>query len=99
MGIKTSDNTFKIPEGKKLKDAKLYCSKHGECTDKSFFLSYIIPPEKEGELPLKRNFIYCKACICDLLEDLRNQGKIGTINAVPIFEDIEKEVKDNSDDN
>lgn len=96
MAIKES-NPIKIPEGKVLASAKIYCQKHGEITDKSFFLSYIIDEIKDGKTePMKHNHVYCTACICEYLESLKEKGVLAEVGIIPIFKDkqeFEEELK------
>ena len=84
---------FKIPEGMRLKDTKLFCKKHGEITDKSFFLSYILQPsaDSEDKRPKKRNHVFCTACLCEYLESLKESGVLAEIGIVPVFEKIKED--------
>ena len=79
-----ASNGIQVPEGKVLSSAKIICKKHGEITDKSFFLSYIT---NEDDKQIKHNHIYCTACICELLESLKKDGKMAEVGVIPVFTD------------
>lgn len=81
--------TFEIPEGKELKDFKIYCSKHGIINDAAVAFSYSTTNDKTGIIE-KRNCIYCIACLNEYLAKLQDKGELGLIGAVPILGDKAK---------
>ena len=87
-------NSFTIPEGKRLKDFKIYCKKHGDITKSASFFNYTTT--SEGKKTVHRA-VFCIPCICEYLVKLQSEGQLAEIAAVPIIEDIpkgEKEIKD-----
>jgi hypothetical protein len=98
MAIKEK-NILEIPEGKVLTSAKIYCERHGEITDKSFFLSYVTDDRDANNNIIKNthNHLYCTACLCEYLESLKKNGTLAEIKISPVFrdkEEVEKEMKE-----
>lgn len=84
---KVDNNSFVIPEGKKLKEMKIFCKKHGDITKCSSYFNYTT--NTEGETSVHRA-IFCIPCICEYLVKLQSQGELAELAAVPIIEDIEE---------
>lgn len=87
MAIKEKKDlsSFTIPEGKRLKDFKIYCKKHGEITKSASFFNYTTTAE--GKKSVHRA-VFCIPCICEYLVKLQSEGELAEIAAVPIIEDI-----------
>ena len=87
-------NSFTIPEGKRLKDFKIFCKKHGDITKSASFFNYTTTAD--GKKSVHRA-VFCIPCICEYLVKLQSEGQLAEIAAVPIIEDIpegETEVAD-----
>ena len=71
----------KIPEGTEVIGEKVLCSKHGDVTGSLTTFKYLKVEENEKhEKSIQPyNAIFCTQCICDLLFDLQEQGKIGSL--------------------
>ena len=70
-----------IPEGTEVIGEKVLCSKHGDVTGSLTTFRYLKVEENEKhEKSIQPyNAIFCTQCICDLLFDLQEQGKIGSL--------------------
>lgn len=70
-----------IPEGTEVIGEKVLCSKHGDVTGSLTTFKYLKVEENEKhEKSIQPyNAIFCTQCICDLLFDLQEQGKIGSL--------------------
>lgn len=76
----TSEN-FEIPEGTEVIGEKVLCSKHGDVTGSLTKLQYLKVEENENHEKSIQPYtaIFCTQCICDLLFELQDQGKIGSL--------------------
>lgn len=84
-----AEKPYEIPEGKVLKDVKVYCKKHGDITKSASFFSYETK-KPDGTVDQKRA-IFCIPCICEYLTELQKEGKLAEHALVPIYEDEKKE--------
>ena len=92
-----AEKPYEIPEGKVLKDVKVYCKKHGDITKSASFFSYETK-KPDGTIDQKKA-IFCIPCICEYLTELQKEGKLAEHALVPIYEDApekKEESKENS---
>lgn len=77
----TTTQEPEIPEGTEVIGEKVLCSKHGDVTGSLTTFRYLKVEENEKhEKSIQPyNAIFCTQCICDLLFDLQEQGKIGSL--------------------
>ena len=71
----------KIPEGTEVIGEKVLCSKHGDVTRSLTTFKYLKVEENEKHEKSIQPYtaVFCTQCICDLLFDLQEQGKIGSL--------------------
>lgn len=71
-----------IPEGTEVIGEKVLCSKHGDVTGSLTTFKYLKVEENEKHEKSIQPYsaIFCTQCICDLLFDLQEQNKIGSLH-------------------
>ena len=72
---------FEIPEGTEVIGEKVICSKHGDVTGSLTKYQYLkVDEDKDHKKVIQPyNIVFCTQCICDMLFELQDQGKIGTL--------------------
>ena len=80
QNVQTSEN-FEIPEGTEVIGEKVLCSKHGDVTGSLTKFQFLKVEETEDKKKSVQPYtaIFCTQCICDILFDLQDQGKIGSL--------------------
>lgn len=76
------------PENLEVDSFRISCSKHKDVTNATVNLNFA-SKTPEGTIK-EHHYIYCLACINELLSEFQKDGKIGKISITPIYKKAEK---------
>src|SRR5574344_119958 len=75
--ITNKDLEKSIPDGMEVVGEKVLCEKHGDVTQSSIRLPYMV--YEDGKPILYKQFI-CLQCLADVLANLQQEGKMGKLS-------------------
>lgn len=70
-----------------VKSFRISCSKHKDVTNATVNLNFA-SKTPEGTVK-EHHYIYCLACINELLSEFQKDGKIGKISITPIYQKVD----------